>query len=249
MRFTTRFLYLGLFFFLSNTILSQNKLDTLKVLFVGNSYTYYSDLPQLTSLISNHTKVKLVTKSSVTGGANLNHHWNGERGLKTKDIIKSGNFDIVILQEQSLGTIQNANRFLGVVKKFSTFIRQHGAKPYLYTTWAREKKPQQQKTITRVYKQAARDNNAGIVLAGEAWALARKQNSNIDLYIEDGSHPSSLGAFLTACLFVNTISKELPNELPNKYNITNDLGDIIEARYYNSSDISFCLKVVKETER
>jgi len=242
MKFTFKLLYLVLFLFITSTTFAQTK--TLKVLFVGNSYIYYSNLSQLVAQISELTQTKLITKKSVVGGANLSQHWNSERGLKTKALIENGGFDIVVLQEQSLGTIQNSDRFLKNVKQFSTFIKQHGAKPYLYATWAREKIPQQQETITRVYQQAAHDNDAGIVLAGEAWKLARQQNPNIKLYIADGSHPSDLGAFLTACVFVNELSGELPNSLPNVYKIKNDSAEVIENRLYKTIDIEFCSNII-----
>lgn len=244
MRFTIKLLYLYFLLFISNTTFAQTK--TLKVLFVGNSYIYYSNLPQLVSQISEHTQTKLITKKSVAGGVNLNQHWNSKRGLKTKTLIENGDFDIVVLQEQSLGTIQNPVRFLADIKKFSAFIKKHGARPYLYATWAREKIPQQQKIITQVYQQAANENNIGIVLAGETWKLARQQNSNINLYIADGSHPSDLGAFLTACLFVKELSGELPFDLPSEYCIKNN---VIETRVYNATDVRFCLEVVKNSSK
>ena len=77
---------------------AQVNRDTLKVLFVGNSYTYVQNLPQVVSIISDSTKTKLVTRKSTVGGAYLREHWYGKRGLKTKEIITKGKFDLVILQ-------------------------------------------------------------------------------------------------------------------------------------------------------
>ena len=81
---------------------AQVKRDTVKVLFVGNSYTYVENLPQIVSILSDGSKTKLITRKSTLGGAKLSEHWKGERGLKSKEIIRDGNFDIVVLQEHSL---------------------------------------------------------------------------------------------------------------------------------------------------
>lgn len=62
----------------------------LKVLFVGNSYTYGYNLAHIVSIISQETSTLLLTRKSVIGGASLSEHWNGGRGLETKQIIAGG---------------------------------------------------------------------------------------------------------------------------------------------------------------
>ena len=57
------------------------KKDTLRVLLVGNSYTYYENLPQVISLLSEGTPCKLITRKSVAGGVTFKQHWLGERAL------------------------------------------------------------------------------------------------------------------------------------------------------------------------
>ncbi len=229
-----------------NICLSQSKTDTLNILFVGNSYTYFSNMPHLVSLISDSTQTKLLTSKSVAGGARLSHHWRGERGLSTKELIENGDFDIVVLQDQSMSAIEQPDSLLIYSKKFSNYIRKNGAQPYLYCTWAREKVPQYQETITDVYKQAARENNTGIVNVGDTWASAKRLRPDLELYLSDGSHQSPLGAFLTACAFVKELSKELPDELPRYYKVIDTYGESVELMLLDPLDITFCLKLVNE---
>jgi hypothetical protein len=232
--------------FWCNICISQNKTDTLKILFVGNSYIYYSNMPHLISLISDSTQTKLLTSKSVAGGVSLSQHWRGERGLRTKELIAEGDFDIVVLQDHSMSAIEQPDSLLIYSKKFADYIRKNGAQPFLYCTWAREKVPQYQDTITDVYNQAARENNTGIVNIGETWAFAKRLRPNIELYLSDGSHQSPLGAFLTACAFVKELSKELPDELPNYYKVIDANGESVELMILDPLDITFCLKVVNE---
>src|SRR5690606_4139884 len=105
-------------FFLNFICFSQQKKDTLKVHFVGNSYTYKSNIPHLVSLISEHTQTKLITSKSVAGGAWLFQHWKGERELKTLDKIKNGDYDIVVLQDNSMSAITMPDSLLLYAKKF-----------------------------------------------------------------------------------------------------------------------------------
>ena len=242
-----KYLCIAIFFIgLSNENLAQVKNDTLSVLFVGNSYTYFSNMPQIVSLISDRTAVKLITSKSTAGGATLSNHWNGEKGLKTKERITNGNYDIVVLQEHSMGTIEGKDDFLKYSKKLSDLIKDSGAKPYFYVTWAREKVPQYQETITGAYQQAARKNGCGLVLVGEAWKQARALRPGIELFTADGSHPSDLGAFLTACVFAKTLSGTLPEKIPSAYFTRDIQGETILLMAQNSLDVTFCLKVIQE---
>jgi len=110
--------------FWTSICFAQNSQDTLKVLFVGNSYTYYSNLPHLVSLISDSTQTKLITSKSTIGGARLSDHWSGKKGLHTKTLIRDGNFDIVVLQDHSMSAIERPDSLLHYSKKFSDFIKK-----------------------------------------------------------------------------------------------------------------------------
>ena len=233
MQFLFRSLILTLLLTSSYTSFAQK--DTINVLFVGNSYTYYSDLPKIVSELSKSTVTYINTKMSAVGGARLKYHYNQEHGLKTKDLIKKGSFDIVVLQEQSMGTLTNKEEFLLYSKKLSDYIKEHGAEPYFFTTWSRKKTPQTQNTITKVYKEAARINNGKAILVGNIWAKALKKHPELDLYVKDGSHPTLLGTFLTAFTFVKTIT----GEIPSKINDTKKL---------DLSNLQLCLDIVSATK-
>ena len=84
------------------------------------------------------------------------------------------------------------------------------------------------------------------VKVGEAWSLAQKLRPNVNLYWSDGSHQSSLGAFLAACVFVGTFSKELPDKLCPWFTATDSRGEEIVLMIQDPLDITFCLKVASE---
>ncbi|MBI9041830.1 hypothetical protein [Lutibacter sp.] len=233
--------------FLSLTIKAQEKKDTINILFVGNSYTYFENMPHMVSLISDNSKTKLVTKKSVVGGAKLSEHWLGQKGLKTQELIKKGKFDIVVLQEHSMGSIKEADSLVKYSKLFCNLIKENGAKPYLYMTWAREKVPQYQEEINKVYSYVADENDAMIVPVGKTWELAMELRPNIKLFDDDGSHPNQLGAFLTACTFVGTILGNVPDNLGTFYSIKDAYGEsIILLDQIDALDVIFLTKVVNE---
>ena len=90
-----------LLFFLLITLSSvvvkaQNTLK--RALFLGNSYTSYNNLPQLTAQVATSMGDTLVTDSNTPGGYKLSQHHNDATSI-TKINMPGWNF--VVLQEQS----------------------------------------------------------------------------------------------------------------------------------------------------
>jgi hypothetical protein len=216
----------------------QNGKDTLRVLFVGNSYTHINNLPQITSILSGKVNTKLITRASTVGGGRLSEHWKGERGLKTKEKIKNGNFDVVVLQGFSMAAINKPDSLTKYLKLFCNYIRKNGAEPYFYLTWARKRIPQYQKTIDSVYYSVANEMNATVVPVGRAWQLVEKLRPDVELFQIDGSHPSKFGAILSAYIFVATITKQIPHEPSRGYGIKDINGENISLMYFYKDEIS-----------
>jgi hypothetical protein len=220
---------------------------SLKVLFVGNSLTFFGNLPQIVSIIAKDGNTRLITRKSVAGGATLSEHWRGEKGLTTREMIESGNFDIVVLQEHSLGAIEEPDTLLKYVRLFSDLIKKKRARPCLFCTWAQEDAPQQQEAINNVYSKAAEENGAEIVPAGNAWALARKLRPEIRLYDTDSSHPSDLGTLLTACVFVEVLIHQLPYNIPYFFYTLDIDKESLLLMHVEKADAAFCRRVAVET--
>lgn len=234
---------IGLFLFQTNLQAQQKEL---KVLFVGNSYTYGNNLPHIVAILSEGTNTKLITRKSVIGGAHLWEHWNGDRGLKTREIIKEGDFDIVVLQDNSMSAIETPDSTIKYVKLFAEHIDQSGAETYLYNTWARKKVPQFQPVIDEVYSRAALDNEIVRVPVGSAWELAQDIRPSVELFTADGSHPTALGTLLTASVFVRAITGELPQNIPQSYKTLDIDGETIHLMHVDGLDGEFCSKVSEE---
>lgn len=226
--------------------LSHAQQKELKVLFVGNSYTYGYNLAHIVSIISEETSVKLNTRKSTIGGAHLWEHWRGQRELQTKRMIAEGDFDIVVLQDFSMSAIHTPDSTLKYVKLFADYNHSHGAKTFLFNTWAREKVPQYQQEIDAIYEQAARENDAIRVPVGSAWQLALELRPSVDLYTSDGSHPNELGTMLSASVFVRTICGELPEKVPTFYSIEDARGETARLMNHNPEDAEFCKRIAEQ---
>lgn len=220
--------------------------NELKVLFVGNSYTYGYNLAHMVSLISEQTSTRLDTYKSAIGGASLREHWNGGRELETKEIIATGRFDIVVLQDFSMSAIHTPDSLLKYVKLFTDYNSSHGARTFLFNTWAREKVPQYQQEIDAIYVRAAEKTRTVRVPVGPAWEMAMDLRPSVDLFTSDGSHPNELGTMLTAAVFVRVICGELPDILPSLYRIEDARGETVRLMNHNPEDSEFCRRIANQ---
>lgn len=201
--------------------IAQGKEKPTSVLFVGNSYTFYNDMPQIVRTMAEAKGVELKVQKSTAGGATLEQHFKGEKKLQTMATIAKGDFDFVIMQEQSMMPAINPPKTLEFAARICTEIKKTKATPAFFLTWARENDPPMQEKLNATYFKAAKENDATVIPVGLAWQMARKKHPKIKLFAKDGSHPSPIGSYLSACVFLATLTGKDPVGLPIK------LGTII----------------------
>ena len=197
--------------------------QALRLLFIGNSYTYVNNLPEVFAKLAEAGHHEVETVMVAPGGWRLQDHW--DKGEASK-VLHGGRWDYVVLQEQSLlGTsllldgkprVKNDEVFRPWADRWAAEISKAGARPVFYLTWARKATPEDQSVLTDAYMRAAKANEALVAPVGVAWAAVRQQHPSIDLFYTDGSHPSAAGTYLAACTFYATIFHASPEGLPAK---------------------------------
>lgn len=181
----------------------------MKILFIGNSYTYFNDMPALFKAEYEKRGVTADVDSVTAGGYTLERFLSrdDEYGRRVKQLLESEKYDFVVLQEQSVRPVVETEEFLRCVSEFAARIKANGAKPVLYQTWGRAAHSQTLKTldmthdvmhekIKAAYEKAAAGNNALLVFAGDAFDKAYKAGKPV--FDPDGSHPSPLGSRIIA---------------------------------------------------
>ena len=127
--------------------------DSLKVLFVGNSLTYYNAMPQLLQQMLNEGEEKVKVEQSTFPGISLQNHLtymksygevNGtdsEFGsiFLTKNVLNQSKWDYVILQQGSVSYLipEHATKSLEpAIKEIVEIFNKKGTKSILFQTWA-----------------------------------------------------------------------------------------------------------------
>ncbi len=197
-----------------------------RVLFLGNSYTYGNKLPQVVAALAAADKSArpLEVKMVAGGGKNLLWHAGNKA---SREAIASGRWDYVILQDQSLTPTLMPDRTRQGAHKLNAAITKSGARTMFFMTWQRrptpellEKYPDMHKRNSKTYMDLARELKAAVAPVGYAWKMAYDANPKWPLYAKDNSHPSRMGTYLTACVFYSTIYNKPPAGLPAKVTIS-----------------------------
>ena len=105
---------------------------TEKVLFVGNSFTFYFNLPLVVESMADEKGIGLDVYQSTAGGSSLKDHWIGKRNLSTKSKIQNGNFDKIILQDYSTNPVNKTIESLDYFNRFIDLATSVDAKVYIY---------------------------------------------------------------------------------------------------------------------
>lgn len=196
----------------------------LRVLFIGNSYTYFNNLPEIVGDFARlaNTSRELRIESVVRGGATLRDHWNDGAALAR---LRSGPWDFVVLQEQSMlgvalqdgrPTINDPAFFHHHARLFVDQVKAAGATPVFFLTWSRRASPELQDRLTSAYQSIASATGARLAAVGAAWQEVRRRRPSLELYDRDGTHPSPTGSYLAAATIWSTITGTTPVGLPRR---------------------------------
>ncbi|MBI4908675.1 MAG: hypothetical protein HY820_33960 [Acidobacteria bacterium] len=194
---------------------AQSAPKPIRVLFIGNSYTFFNNLPKLLETIAEKQKdaPRIQTEVSLRGGMTLKWHWENKEAIEA---IRKGGWDFVVLQEHSTlgklvaprGTLEinDPSQYFEFAAKFDAEIKKVGARTVLYATWARDGYPEQQRRLDDAFTRAAQQLGASIVPTGLAWTVTRLEAPSIRLHMPDRSHPTSAGSYLNALLFYQCLT-------------------------------------------
>jgi hypothetical protein len=200
----------------------------LRVLFVGNSYTFVNDLPAtlVTLAASVSQPPDLQVSSRTVGGATFLDHVTN---TATVADIGSGSWTHVVLQGNSLEPLTDPTGFAANGLLLAQKASSASSRPLFYETWARKAgnavyaqaysggSPAAMQALLRAgYEGLATKSSGGLARVGDAWEAALTADPTLALHADDGSHPSVLGTYLAACVFYGALAGKSPLEITSK---------------------------------
>ncbi|MES2995523.1 MAG: hypothetical protein V4733_01805 [Verrucomicrobiota bacterium] len=182
----------------------------LRVLFVGNSFTMGipAALAKAAGPSGKRVEIGMVAYDRWT----LLRH---ARSRVTRETIRGGGWDVVVLQEQSErpGKWWERNFFMiPALGSLAAQAHDQGAVPVLYQTWGcRDEFAESNRRVANGCRLAVEKlGGIGIVHVGDAWADEVEHGNIGALFMPDGKHPTRYGNQVTARVFHNAFRQVTP---------------------------------------
>jgi hypothetical protein len=204
--------------------LARSTRPGLRVLFVGNSFTFRNALAAMVHdlAVSDRGGPQLYAVEYAAPGWTLADA-AASRGLR--DLLRSAHWDVVVLQEQSQLLSFPRAEWQRETYPFARALKERiagdGAHILLFMTWGyrlgdRHNYPDDsflamQERLTQGYAELGAELPASIAPVGLAWAEALRRRPELDLWDSDGRHPNVAGSYLAACVFYEILTGRDPS--------------------------------------
>ena len=183
----------------------MGKNEHIGILFIGNSHTYYNDMPLMVQKRAVEERYDCSVFMIAHGGWYLRQH---AEEPEVRFNILHGNFDYIVLQEHA-HPFSPEEEYYDAVCRLGEWIKQAGSTPVIYSCWAEKLKPHDQEHMNDINRQAAAKIGALLAPVGENWWSYHRSWPELEMYAEDGQHASRAGSDFAAKYIWETIHSDL----------------------------------------
>ena len=190
-----------------------------KILFIGNSFTFYWNLPSLVEKMSIERGLNWNVTHFTVPSATLKIHWNNPDLIS---LLENEDFDHIIVQEHSTNILTNAD---GNSKFYFDQIRSIipvSTQIHFFSTWMYPSMEQfnidnEEYPIEGSIKDIIEGTTTKLIPVGRAFKLFQEKHPQFSLLMEDEKHPNSNGSYLASCVILSHLSDESSVNLSKRY--------------------------------
>lgn len=195
-----------------------------KILFVGNSHIFYNDLAGTFARIADAFGHKSDVYELSKGYYSLKRYANPEDELGALfDKTMSGKkWDFVLLQENTTMALSDSaeEEMFPYARTLDEKVKSAGGQTAFLMTWApkdgikdgfkKQSREELQSAMAENYITISDELDDLLIPAGIGFMRCADSYPEIELWDEDGYHPSPAGTYLTACIVYATVYQESP---------------------------------------
>ncbi|MBQ8383251.1 MAG: SGNH/GDSL hydrolase family protein [Clostridia bacterium] len=193
------------------------------ILFIGNSYTFYNDMPEkIFAPMAEAAGYPCEVTSVTHGGYHLYQFADSENdeGKRLRETITGKHYDAVVLQDHSIGPIFKRADFEKAVGDLMVLLEGQADRFVLYATWGRHPDspdlarfglttPEMTAKLSDAYNEVGARYGIKVAEVGKAFAARRAEHPEDELYNPDLTHPSALGSTVAAEMILREILSEV----------------------------------------
>ena len=174
----------------------------INLLFVGNSLSYYNNMPDMITEIGESYDLVIDTECLCAPNYALLDHW-AEPDLRR--LIESGNYDYVILQQGPSSLPEGASWLRSYGQLIKDLADQWDVETAFYQVWPSIARYFSFEDVIQNYANAAKSTDSELFPVGAVWKSYIDITGDESLYGADRFHPSRKGSFLAAWVIFHSI--------------------------------------------
>ncbi len=188
----------------------------MKVLFLGNSHTFYNDMPQIFADICKEkgkdVQVAMQAHPGVTYG------WHYSQLTELRFALMWGGYDYIVMQQAAHSPCPSKEETLADAKKIIDLARKFNVTPIQTMPWAEKRDPDHQKGMYDIFNTLSKEYGVKLTCAGNVFEDVFYNHPEINMYWRDGEHASPYGSYTIAMAAYAAIFGESVQGLaPNSY--------------------------------
>jgi len=222
----------------------SESLDSANILFIGNSLTFYNNMPDIFKKISEESGKNVNVESATIGGIALRNLINRP---SITDKIKSNYWDFIILQSDDISAFPDMYDIeISTLRKFEDIIYKNciSTKIIYLMVWGLRNGVTIQELsgetvyysyldyLNKIYNGTlyiANEMDIIISPVGWAWKEIRNQYPEIELFSSDNAHPGYNGSYLCAAVHYSIIFQESCVNINYNGNLDENTGKILRS--------------------
>ncbi|MEM0992716.1 MAG: SGNH/GDSL hydrolase family protein [Bacteroidota bacterium] len=173
-----------------------------RLLFVGNSLTYYNDLPKLVKEVAKSRDLSIATEMLAKGNYALIDHWADGQ---VQSLIRSKQYDFVIVQQGPSSLAESYRVLLEGGEKFDDLCKANDAQLAYFMVWPSRQYYHTFDGVIRNYTAAAAAHDAILCPVGQVWKRHFDATNDFSYYGRDGFHPAIKGSQVAARVIVDSL--------------------------------------------
>lgn len=172
------------------------------LLFVGNSLTYYNDLPNLVKEIAATRDILINTEMLAKGNYAIVDHWADGQ---VQTLIRSKKYDYVIIQQGPSSQADGYDMLVNGGKQYADLCKANEVKLAYYMVWPSRRYYHTFNGVINNYTAAAEANDAILCPVGKVWKEHFDKTDDFSYYGPDQFHPSIQGSKVAARVIVSSL--------------------------------------------
>lgn len=185
----------------------------MRVLFVGNSHTFFNDMPEIFRRLAK-TGRNMDVEVTMQAHPGVPFAWHLSQMAELRFALVQGRYDYMVIQQAAHVPCPSKEETLRDGKMLINLAKQCGVTPIICMPWAEKRFPEHQAVMYDTFRTLAEETGTGTTATGYVFEDVFKNHPEINLYFADGEHCNPYGSYVRALSVYAAIFGVSPVGLP-----------------------------------